>query len=100
METGLYYLRRRYYNPEIRRFISADDTNMLIKYQGNLDQYNLYSYCLNNPTNRLNIGGYWSVSAILKRIGRRSFLHIGDYCMRWLGANIARKLVWHFEHNF
>ncbi|MFR7899027.1 MAG: hypothetical protein ACLU6Y_03720 [Ruminococcus sp.] len=26
METGLYYCRSRYYDPVIRRFISADDT--------------------------------------------------------------------------
>ena len=28
-ETGLYYLRSRYYDPEIGRFINADDTNYL-----------------------------------------------------------------------
>jgi len=38
-ETGLYYLRSRYYNPEWGRFINAD---ALIK-------GNLYSYCKNEP---------------------------------------------------
>ena len=28
-ETGLYYLRSRYYDPEIGRFINADDTDYL-----------------------------------------------------------------------
>ncbi len=45
-ETGLYYLRARYYDPYIGRFISEDsywgeDTNPL--------SLNLYTYCLNNP---------------------------------------------------
>ena len=47
-ETGLYYLRSRYYNPEWGRFISADafaDTG-----QG-LIATNMYAYCLNNPVN-------------------------------------------------
>ena len=28
-ETGLYYVGSRYYDPEIRRFISADDMTIL-----------------------------------------------------------------------
>ena len=28
-ESGMYYLQSRYYDPEIRRFISADDVNVL-----------------------------------------------------------------------
>ena len=47
-ETGLYYLRSRYYNPEWGRFVSADafaDTG-----QG-LNGTNVYAYCLNNPVN-------------------------------------------------
>lgn len=40
-ETGLYYLNARYYDPEVGRFISADET---------LDGgYNLFEYCENNP---------------------------------------------------
>ena len=48
METSLYYLQSRYYDPEIDRFINADgayDTN-----QGVLG-HNMYAYCLNNPVN-------------------------------------------------
>ena len=45
-ETGLYYLRARYYSPEMHRFISEDS------YKGNVRSplsQNLYIYCLNNP---------------------------------------------------
>ena len=38
-ETGLYYLRSRYYNPIWGRFVNADS----------LIQQNLFTYCLNSP---------------------------------------------------
>ena len=43
-ETGYYYLQSRYYEPEMRRFINADDI-LLAKLTNN----NLFSYCKNNP---------------------------------------------------
>ena len=46
-DTGLYYLNARYYSPELRRFISPDDTAYL---DGEtIDGLNLYVYCNNNP---------------------------------------------------
>ena len=35
-ETGMYYLKSRYYQPEICRFISADDEDVLIDTHANL----------------------------------------------------------------
>ncbi len=46
-ETGLYYLKSRYYDPEICRFISMDDISYLDPQT--LNGLNLYAYCLNNP---------------------------------------------------
>ena len=45
-ETGLYYLRSRYYNPVWKRFINADVS------LGNADElfaHNVYAYCINSP---------------------------------------------------
>ena len=42
-ETCLYYLNTRYYDPEIGRFVNADET-----FDGG---YNLFEYCFNNPVN-------------------------------------------------
>ena len=45
-ETGLYYLQSRYYNPEMGRFISAD--NYPATGQGFVGN-NMFAYCGNNP---------------------------------------------------
>ena len=47
VETGLYYLRSRYYKPDTGRFINAD---LLVK-------GNLFAYCSQNPVNFLDTDG-------------------------------------------
>ena len=37
VETGLYYLKSRFYDPETGRFVSADDVDVLDVEQRNLD---------------------------------------------------------------
>ena len=48
VETGLYYLQSRYYDPEIGRFINADA--FVSTGQGFIGN-NMFAYCLNNPVN-------------------------------------------------
>ncbi len=48
-ETGFYYLNTRYYDPEIRRFVNADNYELLAELAGVYGQVNLYNYCNNNP---------------------------------------------------
>ena len=45
-ETGFYYLRSRYYNPEMGRSLSADG---YVSTGVDLDGYNMFAYCGNNP---------------------------------------------------
>lgn len=45
-ESGLYYLRARYYDPEIARFISEDTNKGKVEDPLSL---NLYTYSMNNP---------------------------------------------------
>ena len=59
-ESGLYYLKSRYYNPEIGRFICADG---LVDNRG-LTTQNLFQYCGNNPVNMFDSSGK-SFGAIL-----------------------------------
>jgi RHS repeat-associated protein len=55
IESGLYYLRARFYEPAIGRFLSQDP----------LPGGNLYAYVGNNPTNRVDPTGLMWVSSIL-----------------------------------
>ncbi len=64
-ETGFYYLQSRYYDPQVRRFISADDPGML-GVSGTFLSYNYYSYCENNPINNSDQSGYFVFSFKLK----------------------------------
>ena len=64
-ETGFYYVSSRYYDPEICRFINADDASYL-GVNGDFISYNLFTYCLNNPVNRFDADGNWSMPNWLK----------------------------------
>ena len=60
-ESGMYYLQSRYYDPEIRRFISADNiiiTGTPVENQN----VNLYEYCLDNPVNFQDQSGHFAVT--------------------------------------
>ena len=59
-ETGFYYISSRYYDSKIGRFINADDTDYLGTDDG-LISYNLFAYCMNNPVNRFDVNGNWSL---------------------------------------
>ncbi|MGG0936966.1 RHS repeat-associated core domain-containing protein [Brevibacillus centrosporus] len=57
--TGLYYLRARYYDPSVGRFISEDT------YKGQVDNplsLNRYTYVHNNPLNNIDPSGHWCQS--------------------------------------
>jgi RHS repeat-associated protein len=56
--TGLYYLQSRYYDPEVGRFINADDVDYLGVGNRPLS-YNLFAYCENNPVNNSDSSGYF-----------------------------------------
>lgn len=47
IETGLYYLNSRYYDPQIGRFVNVDDIAYLSPKE--INGLNLYIYCKNNP---------------------------------------------------
>jgi RHS repeat-associated protein len=68
-ETGLYYLRARYYDPSIGRFISedsywGDDTNPL--------SLNLYTYCFNDPIRFIDPTGHSAYEDILSNARKQA----------------------------
>ena len=56
-ETGFYYVSSRYYDPEIGRWINAD--NAIAGVGGDIRGYNLFAYCMNDPVNMSDHTGYW-----------------------------------------
>lgn len=66
-DTGFYYLNSRYYDPQVKRFINADDISYLGA-NGDLEAYNLYAYCSNNPVMYTDPSGNlpsWAIKLIV-----------------------------------
>ncbi len=57
VETRLYYLQTRYYDPEVGRFISQDDVDYAEPEV--INGINLYAYCGNNPVMNVDPNGTW-----------------------------------------
>ena len=62
-DIQMYYLQLRYYDPEIGRFINADDVHYLGITETDIS-YNAFVYCGNNPVNDIDPTGYVSLSDI------------------------------------
>ena len=62
-EIRLYYVSSRYYNPEIGRFINADEATYLGA-DGTVLSYNLCAYCENEPTNNEDRSGNWLLRVV------------------------------------
>ena len=58
-ETGLHYLKSRYYNPALCRFINAD---VVLGSVGQLLSHNMFAYCSNNPVNMVDPNGRTAAS--------------------------------------
>ena len=61
VETGLYYLQSRYYDPATMRFINADDPNIIQMGSTEKQELNLYAYCVNDPVNSVDPTGYGAI---------------------------------------
>ena len=109
--TGQYYLRARYYNPVLRRFMQKD------VYQG--DGLNLYAYCGNNPVvyydpsgftpnplSLINSPGLYPVSdnqsnvVTIKMTGSRSSDFTAAYAQAGINKTDAMGYTWHHEPDF
>ncbi|MDR1001889.1 MAG: RHS repeat-associated core domain-containing protein [Oscillospiraceae bacterium] len=56
-ETGLYYLQSRYYDPDMKKFINADE---IVDTGSSVLSTNMFAYCENNPVAREDSGGaFW-----------------------------------------
>ena len=63
VETGLYFLQTRYYDPVVGRFLNRDS----IQYADpeTINGLNLYAYCLNNPVAYSDPSGSFPILALI-----------------------------------
>ena len=110
---GLYYLQSRYYSPEVGRFLNADV--YISTGQGVLGN-NMFTYCSNNPANRIDTTGSKDIWIYLIMYSDMGFIHraVTDhiksnyagiktehYLDTWGRAdvvNLATKEVWEIKH--
>ena len=62
-DTEMYFLKSRYYNPELHRFINADG---LINANQDVLGYNLFAYCSNDPINCSDTTGCGKIKNFFK----------------------------------
>ncbi|MBR5678461.1 MAG: RHS repeat-associated core domain-containing protein, partial [Paludibacteraceae bacterium] len=65
-ETGFYYLKSRYYDPETCRFISAD---VLLSTGQGVIGHNCYAYCGSTPATGVDPNGTWNWGGVLTGLG-------------------------------
>ena len=92
-ETGFYYVSSRYYDPEVGRFLNADG---YISTGQDINGYNMFAYCGNNPINRVDSNGelwHWAVLGVVGAVVNVATTFIAakitDQEYSWADAGIA-----------
>lgn len=86
VETGLYYLQSRYYDPVIGRFVNGDDFEN-VEYSSQLLAYNLFTYCDNDLINTIDKEG----KAIWKTVAKIALGVLAQYAGDIIGNIIKGK---------
>lgn len=102
-ETGYYYLQSRYYNPDICRFINADEPLYIYSNSEKSVFRNIFTYCENSPINssdttgNLSVKHFWNYINSFPLVSRPTNL-AGFAWDRWQG--IWYSLMYPAQRNF
>ena len=94
-ETWMYWLKSRYYYPEMSRFISAD---VVVGKVGSVNGHNLYAYCGNEPVAKGDELGMWpqwafGILTVFKGIGQMMAGAALGATVGWTGIGAAAATV-------
>lgn len=79
-DLGVYYLRSRWYSPELRRFLSSDSPKALLQQASKSELLlNGYSYCANNPISYVDSQG-----ASSEALAIAGSVAAGSFAFPWL----------------
>ncbi|WP_042315195.1 RHS repeat-associated core domain-containing protein [Desulfofarcimen acetoxidans] len=83
-ETGLYYLKSRYYSPALGRFLTRDDHSFIN--HADPQTLNLYAYCGNNPVNYVDPDGNTidDIKSGLRNAGNAVYNEARTWADAWL----------------
>ncbi len=84
-ETGWYYCQSRYYDPCVGRWVNCDSEIAGI---GNIQGYNTFVYCFNNPLNMTDSTGEWPFFAITAAIGAAIGAAVGGISAACSGGDV------------
>ena len=108
-EIGMYYLQSRYYDPQVGRFINADEI-MFAMSEGDILSKNIFTYCCNNPINfidnngclgvpwQVKVGLVAGVTSAIWEMGKYIYKNWGKKKFSWsyvkgLGSALARGFI-------
>ncbi len=96
VETGLYYVSSRYYDPEIGRWINAD--NQIAGVGGEVLGYNVFAYYINNPVNLSDPTGNWPKWKDVVNFGKKAVDYLVQGLINSLNS-IATTLIKTVHYN-
>ena len=79
-ETGLYYLKARYYDPSVGRFINEDSFEGKITNPLNL---NLYAYCEDNPLKYADPNGHSPIDTV-RDLNLKAGIFVWSHTLFWV----------------
>jgi len=98
IDTQLYYLQSRYYDPLIGRFINTDDTQIAASTLGDPLGANLFAYCENNPVNFVDYTGkmIYLPPDVHQSVRRSLFYTAAHSYLYGIKCYITDKMFYHF----
>ena len=97
-ETGFYYLQSRYYDPNVGRFINADEASYLDP--SDPISANIFAYCYNNPIVFSDSSGRWAYSKSTVKVdySKKSRGIVNKYftvtLTRWVSTKDNFQVTW------